>query len=259
MLLLNNPAVNLETRRRLLALLRSGSIDERTMALVVRVLNKTQPRSHGGWVYLLAESLGALRATALRAGSAAEMLCAAIDLVDDVEDGDATGYLPDVPAAVHINLAAHLWVLAALFTAQLGADTRDDGTLTQTVLALSSQMACGQHMELTRPEWSTDAYERMSELTSGRQFEIYFRLATFPANADMSLFLPICSAIGLLVQVQCDEAQKDTRLSALPQDEVRALRERQKKALRTAVRMVPDSARSVVQALAQVVGVPIDE
>lgn len=258
MLSANNPAVNLETRRRLRALLRSDSIDERTLDMVVRVLDKTRPRSHGGWVYLLGERLGGTREAALRAGSAAEMLCAAVDLVDDVEDGDAHGYLPDVPTSVQVNLSAHMWVLAALFTSEVDRIAGGEGACTSKTLALCSAMACGQHIELTCPCWSCETYERMTELTSARQLEVYFRLATHPSKTRVSSFLPLCSPLGMLIQLQCDEAQGDKRLCALADSEVLELRKRAEQSWRAAARGVPDAAKDVVRALSEVVNVQLE-
>lgn len=255
MLMANNPAVNLTTRCRLRQLMESDAMDERTLVLVVRVLEKTRPRSHGGWVSLLAEALGASREVALQAGSTAEVICAAVDLVDDVQDGDAAAYLSDVTEAVQINLASHLWVIAILFTSEMELAHGRSG-LTLPVATLTSAMACGQHMELTRPQWSLVNYALMSKLTSSRQLEAYFRVAAFPSAADVSPFLALSEPLGMLIQIRCDEAQGDARLACLPPAEVLALRRGAEMALVQAVRRVPSAAQALVRNLTDVAGCP---
>lgn len=253
MLLANNPAVNLATRCRLRRLIEADAMDERTLVLVVRALEKTRPRSHGGWVSLLAEALGASRELALQAGSTAEVICAAVDLVDDVQDGDARAYLSEVTEAVRINLASHLWVIASLFTSEMERDHGRSG-LTLPVAGLSSAMACGQHMELTRPQWSMSTYARMSKLTSSRQLEAYFRVAAFASDTDMEPFVALSDPLGVLIQIRCDEVQGDARLTCLPPGEVLSLRREAERALVLATRRVPSAAQAVVRGLVDVVG-----
>jgi hypothetical protein len=256
MLRANNAAVGLETRRHLRALLRDGVMDEPSLALLQAALAKTRPRSHAGWVFLLADALGAPRSIALRAGSVAEVFCCAVDLVDDVEDGDAAAYLPGCAPAVLVNAAAHAWVVAGLFASlfERGVPSTAPVGLTASLLGLASSMACGQRIELTREGWNEEAYARVSDLTGGRQLEAYFRIATFAARAEPSPFVRVAAPLGRLLQMRCDEATNDQRLLVLPATDVESLRNDARASLQEALRWIPARARPVMDMVVAAAG-----
>ena len=256
MLLSNNAAIGLVTRRNLRAMLADGSLDEESLTLIECALAKTRPRSHAGWVFLLAEALGAERPFALACGSLAEVFCCAVDLVDDVEDGDAGAYLPDTPQALQINLAAHLWIVVALFSAQLDARS-NPAPLSPHLLRLTSSMACGQRIEILRHDWSTAAYVEMTRLTGGCQFEAYLRMSAFAARVDPGPLLPLAMPMALLLQLTCDTNARDPRLRVLDESEVRSLGSTAAGALAQAMCGVPTQALPVLQPLVGVLGADV--
>jgi len=183
------------------------------------------------------------------------MVCAAVDLVDDVEDGDADAYLGDVPPAVRVNLAAQMWVLSALVVARLEAQDSDSKRLLPAILELSSAMACGQRIDLTRASWSVTEYARMTELTSARQLEIYARLAAFPARAAPAPFVAVVRPLGLLLQILHDEAVGDPRWTSLPVEPAERWRREAEEALQRACLDAPPASQKIVFALAETVGI----
>lgn len=253
MLTANNPAIGLLTRRFLWRMVAQDDLDEPAALLVEHALDKTRPRSHCGWVYLLAEALGAPRDRALEVASFVELCSAAIDLIDDVEDGDASSYLGGIPQREQINLVAHLIALCAYaggLVEQRFPPERGQGLVAEA-FRLFSGMASGQRLELTRECWSTVSYERMSHLTGGRQFELYFRAVAYAAAIDVVPFLGLTNPLGVLVQIALDRRTGDERLLCLPEMEIQELRTKLLGELHLGAARVPVGAIPIVSCLVE--------
>ena len=192
---LNNPAIGLYTRKRLWKLVSEDALDKSSAQLIEKVLAKTRPGSQAGWVWAMASALGASQEHAFLAASATEMLSGAIDIVDDVEDGDAQSWLPELSQAELVNLSVHLFTLAQLFIAEVDQVAEMGGELNAQAGRLISAMATGQYLEIKREEWDVASYERVAILTVGRQFALNFHLASAVANYDPASFLNFCDAL----------------------------------------------------------------
>lgn len=244
----NRPAIALATRRSLQRWRARGWLDSPSVSLVERVLDKSRPGSLSLWVHELALELGAPLEAALNHASAAELLYAAIDFTDDVEDGDAGKCLPDVSLPVSINASAHLFVLAWRGLSEL------DAALSSEIAALVSGMFCGQRGELTREGWSIEAYERMARATGGLQIEAYARIAAHAARVDAEALARPTAALGVLIHLAADERSQDPRLFLLPEPDRERLRVRAGLELDEELRALPPQAvermRSVIAPLA---------
>jgi hypothetical protein len=215
---LANPAVGLETRRALRRWVAAGIVDEASATLIERALDKSRHQSACGWAWLLAEALGAPADRALRAAVACEWVYAAVDVTDDVQDGEAGAYL-DAPWAIQVNTCTHLLTLALHAVCELG-----DVELTREVSALLSRMACGQRIEIARQDWTIESYVRMAHLTGSCQFEIYFRACAWAAGCDLAPLAALARPLGLLIHIAADERSADPRWATLAINETSALR-----------------------------------
>jgi hypothetical protein len=245
----NNPAVNLETRRFLRSLVdeRLG-LDEPCVALLETAIDRSRHVSPSGWVYLLADSLGAGRDDAIEAASFAEMYYAMCSFTDDVQDGDAPSYMPHDDPRLDINTLAQLICATVVRGGRLASrldSGRASSELTHAFLA-GVTMLRGQRIELLRENWSTASYRTVAELSGGRQFEVYFRLAALAADHAPDPFIPLSDPLGILVQIFHDRTSMDDRLLCLPEAEVAALIDSAFTALGSASREVPDPARPVI-------------
>lgn len=242
---INSSAVGARTRRLLADCVVRGELDEPCAALLERGLAKARGHAHGGLVFCLAQSLGASAEVALEAASAAEIINGAIDITDDVQDGDSSAYLGDLPVAIHINLVVHLLTVGMLAITRLEqthGGARPAG-LTGACCRLLSGMACGQRVELLRENWSPSAYKRMSHLTGGCQYELYFRVASWAAGKEVDALLPLAPPLGLLVQMAVDEASRDGRLLGLPGSEMAVVKQEALRELGDAVERIPTACR----------------
>lgn len=223
MLTASHPAIGQCTRSLLRELVAQCDLEEASEDLLLRALAKTRPRSHAGWVFALAEALGADRPVALHAGVFAELCCAAVDLLDDVEDGDAGDYLCHAPVAVQINVSEHLLVLSVIAAARL-----EEAIGTRAVVAhayrLFSAMASGQQLELTRENWSASQYELVARLTSSKQYELYLRASAAAARAEPGTLIELSTPLGIATQIACDLKSQDERLLALPWDQIQDMK-----------------------------------
>lgn len=240
----NRPAIALATRRSLQRWRAQGWLDDPSASLIERVLDKSRPGSLSLWVHDLALELGAPLEAALDHASAAELLYGAIDFTDDVEDGDAGRYLPDVSLPVSINVSAHLFVLAWRALSELDAE------LSAETAARVSGMFCGQRGELTREGWSIEAYERMARATGGLQMEAYARIAAHAARVDAEPLVRPAGALGVMMHLAADMRSGDPRLMSLPESEREGLLARVGIELDAALRALPSQAvermRSVI-------------
>lgn len=225
MLTASNAAIGVFTRALMRDLVFTGDLDEGSEELLLRALAKTRPRSHAGWVFVLADALGAGRVIAMQAASFAELCCAAIDLIDDVQDGDATRTLGDATFAVQVNVSSHMLVLSALAAARLDQAVRSGGSgLAHEAYRLFSAMASGQRMEVTREGWSPSQYEHVAALTCGKQYELYLRTAAFAAAKHVGPWLPLTVPLGVATQIACDLHASDPRLLCFGESEVERMR-----------------------------------
>lgn len=252
MLTASNPAIGLYSRQLLRQLASSGDLDADSEELLLRALEKTRPRSHAGWVYALAEALGAPRAIALQAGSFAELCCGAIDLIDDVQDGDAGRTLGGAPLPVQVNVSSHMLVIGVLAAERL---QRELGAahpgLVREAYRLFSAMASGQRMEVTRQDWSPRRYEQVAALTCGKQYELYLRTAAFAAGVDVSPWLPLAEPLGVATQIACDLLASDSRLLAFPAPEVAQMQLSWSAAARNVLDTLPAAGASVLREMSR--------
>jgi hypothetical protein len=243
----SHAAIGVFTRALMRELAAGGDLDEASELLLLRQLEKTRPRSHCGWVFALAEALGASREPAMHAGSFAELCCAAIDLVDDVQDGDAGQTLGDVPLAVQVNISEHMLVLSVLGAARLEQVVgHGPGSLVREAYRLFSAMASGQRMEVSREDWSPHQYELVASLTCGKQYELYLRTAAFAADAEVEPLLALAAPLGVATQIACDLLASDPRLLRFSEPEVERMRADWTARTRQVLDRVPALARPVL-------------
>jgi hypothetical protein len=139
MLNANNPAVNLETRRFLRELVDDEfGLDEDCVVLLEQALDRVKAVSPSGWVFMLAQSLGAGHRDAIEAASFAEMYYAMCSFTDDVQDGDAREYMQGVDERILINTLAQLICVTIVrggwFASRTGGDA-STAVLTEAFLS----------------------------------------------------------------------------------------------------------------------------
>ncbi len=251
MLLANNPAVNLETRTFLRRLMDEG-LDEPCAALLTRALEPVKDTGPGGWVFLLADSLGARRERSLAAASFCEMYYAMCSFTDDVQDGDAS-YMPDLDTPMRINTLAQLICATAVRGTTLLEHIDPGKVLDALSRAFRSGvlMLQGQRIELLREDWSIDAYRQVALLSGGRQYDVYLEMASLAADVPPDPFLRLSDPLATLVQIFHDERSSDERLLSLPPDDVEALRQQARDDLVEAARHVPDASRRIVDMMVE--------
>jgi hypothetical protein len=251
MLLVNNPAVNLETRTFIRRMMDEG-LDEPCAALLTRALEPVRDTGPGGWVFLLADSLGATREKALAAASFCEMYYAMCSFTDDVQDDDAT-YMDDLDQAMRINTLAQLICATAVRGTSLREHLDPGKVLEALQHAFTSGVAMltGQRIEILRQDWSIDAYRQVAILSGGRQFEVYLEMAALAADASPEPLHPLADPLATLVQIFHDERTSDERLLSLPPDDVAALKKQARQDLLEAARTVPERGRKVVDMIVQ--------
>lgn len=239
----NCPAVGLATRTHVQACRADGLLDDGTAGLVLRALSKSRDATPAGWVFTLAEAIGAKRSKAFDAGTVAELFHAAVDLIDDIQDGDAV-YFSDIPQALQVNTAFHLMALSCVKAAQL--DLRLPGTMN----ALFARMLTGQAREILRESWTPQAYVDVSDRIGGRQMAVYLHAASAAAQTDPESLLGLADPLALLVMIHHDRASMDERLLCFRTEDVEAMQERAQKTLQQARERVPSAACPFVDALA---------
>lgn len=244
MLGLSNPAIGLETRRFLRGLIRDDGLDEPCVGLMERVLERIRPRCSSGWVFMLADALGAERERALRAASFVELYYAMVYFTDDVQDGDVPAWMPDLSPPMYVNVMMQLACVTVVRGRDLGMDGLVDAFLTGAV------MLRGQRYEILREDWSVDRYRQVAVLSAGRQFETYIRVAAGAADADPAPLVRLAGPLGILVQLRHDVASRDPRLAVLDEVEVERMRSAAADDLAEAVAGVPERARHVVERMA---------
>lgn len=250
----NHPAIHLATSRFLGDCIAREELDSPSAKLVERALAKSLPKSVCGWVFLLATALGADTSRAIEAASFAELFYCSVDVIDDVQDGDASEYLRDLSEPLRVNVCMHLVALSVMRGIALEHEGSD---LVRNAYGLLSSMICGQRMDLVRDEWSADAYACMSTRVAGCQLEVYFRAAACAANADITPFVSVAKPLGLLLQIAVDSLSRDPRLMHLPTDDLRPHRERAVRDVTDAMNAIPQSARSVMDRLARFAEAPM--
>jgi hypothetical protein len=238
----NRAAVGLATRAQVQRW-RVDLLDEATAELVLRALSKSRDATPAGWVFTLAEAMGATRSRAFAAGTVAELFHAAVDLIDDIQDDDVA-YLSDVSPALQINTAFHLVALSSVMAAQL------DPGLPGTMNALFARMLTGQAREILRGSWTPQAYVDVSDRIGGRQMAVYLHAASAAAQTDPECLLGLADPLALLIMIHHDRASMDERLLCFRTEDVDAMQERAQKILQQARERVPAIARPFVDALA---------
>jgi hypothetical protein len=236
------------TRGWLRSLITEGDLDEASYALVTRVLEKCTRGSFALFSFDLAVGLGAEMQEALEAASLSELIYAAVDYADDLEDGDAAGYLAEVPEPIRVNLSHQLLALAMARAVETESILARPGLARACGRALCAA-ASGQRAELTREGWSAETYARVAEWMGGRQFECYLRAAAAGARVGDELLVPIARPLAITMLSKHDEASGDARLLSLPAATMEALREQARQELRSAAAALPEAAGRVVERL----------
>ena len=136
---------------------------------------------------------------ALPAATALELLMAAGDVFDDVEDADSSDSLSTkYGSAVATNVATTLLVLAERAITRLEGRGVEDSVIVRVMDAVNSfyTTACaGQHLDLTLAPVSEDTYLRVIGMKSASQVECACHIGALLANANQEL-VDIFAAFG---------------------------------------------------------------
>jgi hypothetical protein len=246
----NQAGVGLATRSLIQGWRAEGLLDEAAVGWVNCALRKSRPGSPGDWVFALGERLGATRERALHAGSVAELFHAAVDLIDDIQDGDAESWLPELSAALRINTALHLIATSSMAAARL------EPSLPGTLHASFCAMLTGQGREIARRDWTFAAYVDVSNRIAGCQIALYLHAASAAAGKDPGKLLAIADPLALLMMIHHDLASADERLLCFDPIEIEDGRQRAAASLQRACEEAPKAARPVVEALAALASGP---
>lgn len=246
----NQAGVGLATRSLMQEWRAQGLLDEVAVGWMNCALRKGRPGSPGGWVFALGERLGATRERALHAGSVAELFHAAVDLIDDIQDGDAASWMPELSPALQLNTALHLVATASM------AAMRLEPSLPGTLHASFCAMLTGQGQEITRRSWTFEAYAAVSNRIAGCQIALYLHAASTAAGKEPGKLLAIAEPLALLMMIHHDLASADARLVCFDPGEIEDGRRDAAASLRRACEEVPQAARPVIEALAALVDKP---
>ena len=218
----NTPAVGLETRRWLYKKAREEDVlDLGSLTLIEKSIAKCARVSPAGMVHDLAIHLGAPSETALLTASVVEMFYAVCSLTDDIQDGDATAYLGDVPLPLQINALTHLLCLVAVRCQDLEAliKSRRSSEIVTEVYRVGATMLTGQRVEIERSPWKIEQYERVARMSAGVQYGLYFQLAAECAEAEEVAWIDFGRAFGTLLQLASDMESEDLRLTVLDKND----------------------------------------
>lgn len=239
-------AVHLGTRCRVRKRVAAGDLDEASADLIEKALDKSLPHGLCGFVQRLARALGATAEDALDAGSLAELAYAAVDLADDVEDGDAQAYLGVLPWPAQVNLATQLVALALAEAADV--ERRWGVPIAAEAATTLVRAACGQRVEILREGWSADSYVRAAE-AMGQMLGLFMWVAAAAARREAAPLLGLVRPLGILFLIRSDEASGDPRWLGLGEEQMRSTREFARGNVDQAMRELPDDARVLVQEL----------
>ena len=135
----------------------------------------------------------------LPAATALQLLMAAGDVFDDVEDADSSESLSArYGSAVATNVATTLLVLAERAITRLEGRGVEDSVIVRVMDAVNSfyTTACaGQHLDLTLAPVSEDTYLRVIGMKSASQVECACHIGALLANANQEL-VDIFAAFG---------------------------------------------------------------
>ena len=136
---------------------------------------------------------------ALPAATALQLLMAAGDVFDDVEDADSSESLSaKYGSAVATNVATTLLVLAERAITRLEGRGVEDSVIVRVMDAVNSfyTTACaGQHLDLTLAPVSEDTYLQVIGMKSASQVECACHIGALLANANQEL-VDIFAAFG---------------------------------------------------------------
>lgn len=248
MLTINNPAVNLATRRFLRDLRdEKNGLDEACVGLLSLAVDRCRDVSPSGWVYLLADALGAPHLDALDHASMAELYYAMCSYTDDVQDGDASRYMQEEDPRILVNTLAQLICVTAARMAERGSCQ-----IYQAFLA-GAVMLRGQRTEILRQRWSLERWVEVARLSASTQLMVYFRLACAAAGEPPEPFKALSRPLGILLQLMHDRRSGDERLIVLSGEEVEQMESMARRDLIAAADGVPHAARPVVEMMTAVV------
>jgi hypothetical protein len=216
--------------------------------MVDAALERVRSGSPAGWVYFLAESLGARHDDAMAAASFCEMYYAMCSYTDDVQDGDAASYMPETDGRLLVNTVAQIICLTATRGCILAERFREEDVLEEVSFAFrtGATMLTGQRIEIVREGWNVDSYRQVAVMSGGRQFDVYFRMASLAAGVSSEPFLHLSDPMAILVQMMHDRESEDERLLGLPPEDVQGLREQARHDLEQAAARVPEESRNVI-------------
>ena len=192
-------------------------------------------------MFILSGLLGASQQDALGAGGVAALFHATVDLIDDIQDDDAPQWLPDLSPALRINTACHLVAVASIAAAELAPALPVHQTF--------CSMLTGQARELTRRDWTMQAYVDVSNRIAGQQIALYFQIAGAAAGKDADGLLELAAPLALLMMLHHDEASGDDRLACFEPPEVESVRRGARQRLTDALTRIPVHVRPVLDAL----------
>ncbi len=203
---------------------------------------------------MLADALGAPRERAMEAASFVELYYTMCSFTDDVQDGDAPVYMPDIDAAMHVNIMMQLLCVTVARGCHLARASGDENGLweMENAFLTGAAMLRGQRYEMTREEWSVDRYRLVAELSAGRQFELYLRMSAIASGVAPELLAPPGVPLGVLVQLKHDMASGDDRLDGLPSEDIGHMYRSALADLEAASSRVPEAARRIIGKMIEV-------
>ncbi len=243
-------AVELRTRRLLEELVESGDLDRPSCRLLSAVLERARGAHPGGFVYLVADALGARPDAALQAGALAQLFYAAASFTDDLQDEDRRDALAHLDRRLQLNALAQL--LCATATWGQGARRLLGPGPALDVLGATFRagvaMLTGQRLELAPGRWTTRRYLEVARLSAGRQFEAYLGMAAAAARAPPRTLVAVGQPLGVLLQIHHDLRARDLRLRGFSARALDLTRRRVEREAVLAIAAAPRRARPCLEA-----------
>jgi len=207
----SNPYISWETRRWLYKLSQEQFpvIDAPSRENIQKALDRSSVQAHpGGLVYDVSKKIGALESQALVAGSLAELFFAAVNLTDDMQDGDSS-YM-DIPMSLQINTQSHMFSLAVMRSYSIS------DKIANIMFTSLSKMFVGQRLELVTTLWDYDTYYEVAKRVAGEQFALYFNLAAISGGSDnLENWYNLGMTYGIILQIIHDKNSLDERYISL--------------------------------------------
>lgn len=245
-----NPYVSQQTRAWLSVLADRGDvIDIPSVSLLWPALRACHAKHPGGFCYEMALAMGTEQSVAASVASACEIFYTACSLSDDIQDGDASAYLPE-RLSLQINAQGHLLALIAERIATLPiASGHADRWVTEAYHILA-QMVMGQHREIVRCPWTVQDYARVARLSAGTQMGLYVGLVGWASGAhphQIAAMRAWGGCFGACLQVVWDHYEMDDRLLGLDASDMTKMTKEMVLTLQATLDSLPGALRSVVE------------